>query len=86
MWERRDDGYFIAADEMVKVAINYSEETDRRQAECAKRGRHLAPDPDRESGWEICSHCGIPLMRPDGGPVALPNGGPLGPDPRQEHP
>jgi hypothetical protein len=25
---------------------------------------------------------GVPLQRPDGGPIALPNGGLLGPDPR----
>jgi hypothetical protein len=37
-----------------------------------------------ESGWVICGHCGIPLKRPDGGPVALPDGGPLGPDARQK--
>jgi hypothetical protein len=86
MWERRDGGYFITADEMVKVAINFSEETDRRQADCAQRGEHRASDPGHESGWEICGHCGIPLRRSDGGPVALPNGGLLGPDPREERP
>lgn len=86
MWERRDGGYFITADEMVKVAIDFSEETARRQAECAHRGKHLAPAADRESGWVICCHCGIPLRRPDSGPVALPDGGPLGPDLREERP
>jgi hypothetical protein len=30
----------------------------------------------------ICGNCGIPLERPDGGLVALPGGGPLGPDSR----
>lgn len=34
-------------------------------------------------GWIICTHCGIPTGRPDGGPVALPDGGRLGCDPRQ---
>jgi hypothetical protein len=83
MWERRDGGYFIAADEMVKMAIDFNERTDRQRAECARRGDHL-PFGDRESGWVICGHCGIPLKRHDGGPVALPNGGPLGPDLRSK--
>lgn len=82
MWERRDGGYFIVADEMVEMAINFNEETDRREADCAHRSRHLPSDKASKSGWVICDHCGIPLQRPDGGPVALPNGGPLGPDPR----
>lgn len=81
MWERRDGGYFIVADEMVKMAINANEQRDRQQAECAERGEHVPPE-DATSGWVICQHCTIPLQRPDGGPVALPNGGPLGPDPR----
>jgi hypothetical protein len=83
MWERRHGGYFIVADEMVKLAINFDEQSDRRGAECAQRGTHLRADID-ESGWVICSHCGIPLQRPDGGPVALPDGGPLGPGPRDD--
>ena len=41
MWERRDGGYFIVADEMLKVAIDFNEQTDRREAECARRGEHL---------------------------------------------
>jgi hypothetical protein len=84
MWERRPGGYRIVADEMVKVAIDFHERTDRQKAECARRGEHLPSSDGRESGgWVICGHCGIPLERPDGGPVALPDGGPLGPDPRQ---
>jgi len=83
MWERRDGGYLIVADEMLKVAIDFNEKTDRLEAECARRGEHLPSDDAGESGWVICSHCTIPLKRPDGGPVALPGGGPLGPDPRQ---
>ena len=83
MWERRDGGYFIVADEMVKAAIDFNERTDRQETECARRSEHL-PSGDGESGWVICSYCGILLKRPDGGPVALPNGGPLGPDPREE--
>lgn len=81
MWQRRDGGYFIVADEMVKMAINYGEHRDRREAECAHRATHLPSDAD-QSDWVICNHCGIPLQRPDGGPIALPDGGPLGPDPR----
>jgi hypothetical protein len=30
----------------------------------------------------ICDDCGVPLARPDGAPVALPDGGRLDPDPR----
>lgn len=84
MWERRDGGYLIVADDMVKVAIDFHERTDRQEAECARRGKHLPDDGDSESGWVICGHCGIPLKRPDGGPVALSDGGPLGPDARQK--
>jgi hypothetical protein len=86
MWERRDDGYLIVADEMLKVAIDFNERTDRQETECARRGEHLPSGKASESGWVVCTHCGIPLTRPDGGPVALPDGGPLGPDPRSEQP
>ena len=75
MWERRDGGYPIVADEMVKVAIDFHERTDRQAAEYARHGEHLPPGNGRESGgWVICGNCGIPLERPDGGPVALPGG------------
>ena len=84
MWERRDGGYLIVADDMVKVAINFHERTDRQEAECARRGKHLPAGGDSKSSWVICGHCGIPLKRPDGGPVALPDGGPLGPDPARK--
>ncbi len=83
MRERRGGGYFVLDDQAVKVAINFHERTDRQQAECAQRGEHLpSGDNHDSSGWVICGHCGITLGRPDGGPVALPDGGPLGPDPR----
>ena len=84
MWERRDGGYLIVADDMVNAVIEFNERTDRQEAECARRGEHLPSGDDGESGWVICRHCGIPLERPDGGPVALPNGGPLEPDPRKK--
>jgi hypothetical protein len=84
MWERRVGGYLIVADEMLKAAINFNERTDRQETECARRREHLPSGDNSESGWVICTHCGIPLKRPDGGPVALPNGGPLGPDLRQK--
>jgi hypothetical protein len=89
MWDRRDGGYFIVADEMVKMAkmaIDFNERSDRLRTECAQRGEHPPSDDGHKSGWVICGHCGIPLQRPYGGPVALPNGGPLGPDPRKEEP
>jgi hypothetical protein len=79
MWERRDGGYLVVADEMLKIAIDFNEKTDRLEAECARRGEHLPSDGDDGSGWVTRSHCTIPLERPDGGPVALPGGGPLGP-------
>jgi hypothetical protein len=84
MWERRDGGYLVVADEMLKIAIDFNQKTDRLEAECAQRGDHLPSDGDDRSGWVICSHCTIPLKRPDGGPVALPGGGPLGPNLRQQ--
>ena len=46
MWERRDGGYLIVADEMLKVAIDFNEKTDRLEAECARRGEHLPSDGD----------------------------------------
>ncbi|WP_062908340.1 hypothetical protein [Mycobacterium avium] len=81
VWERREGGYFVVADDVLKIAIDYNEESARKEAECADRGRHLPHEPDG-SAWIICEHCGTPVERPDGGPVALPNGGPLGPDMR----
>lgn len=82
IWERRDDGYFIVVDDMVRWAIDFNEASDRRHAECQERGEHVDDPEGDKSGWVICTHCGVPLKRPDGGPVALPNGGPLGPDTR----
>lgn len=79
VWERREDGYFIVKDEMLKIALDWGEENDARQAECLERGEHVAADGDQDSGWIICANCGIPMQRPGGGPVALPNGGGLGP-------
>jgi hypothetical protein len=68
---------------MVKMVIDYNEETARRESECAERGYHApAADADASDGWLICENCTITLERSDGGPVPLPNGGPLGPDPR----
>ncbi len=55
MWERRDGGYLIVADEMLKVAISFNERTDRQEAECARRGEHLPSGDDSESGWVICN-------------------------------
>lgn len=81
-WERREGGYFVLADDMVKMVIDQNEEMDRTKSQCTERGQHITPDDADDSGWVICEHCGIPLRRPDGGPVALPNGGLLGPDPR----
>jgi hypothetical protein len=83
IWERRSGGYFVVVDDMVKMVIDYNEETARRESQCAERGFHApASDADPGDGWLICGSCGIPLKRPDGGPVALANGGPLGPDQR----
>lgn len=82
IWERRPGGYFIVADDMVRMLVNHNEEMDRLAAECEAAGAHT---PSEKSGdWVVCTHCGVPLVRPDGGPVALPGGGRLGPDPRLE--
>lgn len=78
-WERREGGYFIVADDMLKIAIDQHERMDELARECESRGAHL-PDKPSRSGWVVCDNCGVPLERPDGGPVALPNGGRLGPD------
>ncbi len=82
LWERRDGGYFVVAADMLHMLINHNEEQDRLTRECQDRSSHVETGERRESGWITCDHCGVPLQRPDGGPVALPNGGPLGPDPR----
>jgi hypothetical protein len=34
MWERRDGGYLIVADEMVKVAIDFHERTGTENQRC----------------------------------------------------
>lgn len=49
MWERRDDGYFIVADQMLKMAIDAHEHGDRLRGECAARGCA----PDVAGGWRI---------------------------------
>lgn len=82
MWSRRDGGYFIVADEMVGMMIDHNEVMERLAADCEARGSHRVDDEQAEAGWAICADCGVPLHRPDGGPVALPDGGRLGPDPR----
>lgn len=81
MWSRREGGYFIVADEMVSQMIDYNDEADRLAAACQARGAHRADA--EEVGWVICADCGIPLRRPDGGPVATDDGGPLGPGLRE---
>ena len=82
LWERRDGGYFVVAADMLRMLIGHNEEQDRLTRECQDRSSHVETGERREFGWITCDHCGVPLQRPDGGPVALPNGGPLGPDPR----
>jgi hypothetical protein len=84
VWERREGGYFVVADGVVRAMIDFNEQQDRLRDECAARGEHPEDPEGQKSGWVTCAHCGIPLKRPDGGPVALPNGGPLGPDPRDD--
>ncbi|MGV0696692.1 hypothetical protein [Mycobacterium paraintracellulare] len=81
VWERRQGGYRVVADDVLKIALRFNEHAARKEAECAERRRHLPKEADG-SAWVVCLHCGIPLQRPDDGPVALPNGGPLGPDGR----
>jgi hypothetical protein len=50
MWERRDGGYFIVADEMVTMAIDFNEQSDRQQGECAQRGEPLPSEEGRKTG------------------------------------
>ena len=50
MWERRDGGYFIVADEMVKMTIDFKERSAAQEAEFARRGEHLPSGDGRESG------------------------------------
>jgi hypothetical protein len=81
IWEHRPGGYFVVADEMVKIAINYNEELDRTP-------------PSARSG-SACRASGLGRVRlvnlrallysspaSESGPVALMNGGPLGPNQR----
>jgi hypothetical protein len=82
LWERRDGGYLVVVDDMLRMLINHNEEQDRLARECQGRGSHIQSNERPESAWIICDHRGVPLQRPDGGPIALPNGGPLGPDSR----
>ncbi|TAJ49664.1 MAG: hypothetical protein EPO52_01510 [Herbiconiux sp.] len=81
MWERREGGYFVKDDATVSMLINHNERMEALAAECERRGFHSpVGDP---AGWMTCEECSIPTQRPDGGPVALPDGGRLGPDLRQ---
>jgi len=82
LWERRDGGYLVVADDMLRMLIDHSEERDHLARECQRRGSHIRSNKRLGSGWILCDHCGVPWQRPDSGPIALPNGGPLGPDPR----
>ena len=82
LWERRPGGYFVRSEDLLQMVIDQNEQVERTQTECAQRGSHTLPEDADDTGWVLCSHCAIPLQRPDGGPVALPHGGPLGPDPR----
>lgn len=77
LWERRDSGYFLRDDEMIKRMLDQREHMASLAAECQARGAHT---PERDPGprMTICEHCFVPLARADGGPVALPDGGPLG--------
>jgi len=52
VWERRDGGYLIVADEMVKVAVDFHERTGRQAAECARRGERT-----RRLGGLACRRC-----------------------------
>lgn len=65
LWERREGGYFVLVDDMMRMVIDQNEEMNRTQSECAGHGQHLPHEPDG-SGWIICQHCTIPLQRPDG--------------------
>jgi len=58
VWRRRPGGYIVVDDEMIKTAINFSEQLE---AECAKLGRHRLYRQGRRSGSETCPHCGQPL-------------------------
>ena len=43
LWERREGGYFVVADDVLKIAIDYNEGTARKEAECAEpRAARLA--------------------------------------------
>jgi hypothetical protein len=64
MWRRRPGGYIVVDDEMIKTAINFSEQLE---AECAKLGRHRLYCQGRRSGSETCPHCGQPLDGIDDG-------------------
>ena len=65
MWQRREGGYLVVADEMVKAAITFNEESAQSLRECQCRGSHIRTESDG-SGWIICERCGTPLERPDG--------------------
>lgn len=73
LWERREGGYCVTDESLVRRVINHQEDSDRREAECRARGAHIPGEI--EGGWQLCAHCDLPLRRPDGGPIALPHGG-----------
>src|SRR6202042_2344363 len=51
LWERRDGGYLMVADDMVRVLINHNEEQAPLAGECQRRGRHIQPNERPKSGW-----------------------------------
>lgn len=63
----------------VRELVGFRERAAMLQRECEQRGVHV-PVPGKGL-WVICDHCGAPLERPDGGPVALINGAPFVPCP-----
>ncbi|MGX1701698.1 hypothetical protein [Microbacterium sp. NPDC055357] len=82
LWVRRDDGYFVDDDETIGMVLSFNERQADGAAECLARGHHAPLDDDE--AWIICATCHVPLVRPDGKPVAGVNGEPPNYGPRQD--
>lgn len=74
LWERRDGGYLIVADDAVKFLLDHNEKVEAAERACTDRGSHR-PSPN-DGAWVICEDCGAVLARPDDGPVAPADGRP----------
>jgi hypothetical protein len=67
IWERRNGGYFVVADDMLRDLIDHNDLQSKLVAACVSRGAHVPGESDG-SGSKFCADCGMPIAGPDGEP------------------